>query len=165
MIRSFRSNCDKSTSRAVLGIAVDTELLRVLWPWIWYPVSASNITFMIRCSFSKAHIFIPSALALCNTSELRPCGFLESTSCPFAPSLLLIGMSNVNFPFDPNSDVTVVNSDDLSRSNGLIVCGWPVCKFSLAVEEVTVTSASCWAGIGRVVTTCVTAFEKNFSSL
>ena len=77
----------------------------------------------------------------------------------------MIGASNVNFPLPPKSEFVFADSDDRSRRDGLIVCGWLF--WESFVEDVTGVSVEllcCAGGIDRVVTTCVTAFEKNFSS-
>ena len=74
--------------------------------------------------------------------------------------------SKVNFPFDrPFSGV----SEGFSSRVGLIVLGWGSSAVPLEVETGTAESvgvdASLSVGMDRVVMMCVTALEKNFSSL
>lgn len=76
--------------------------------------------------------------------------------------------SNVNLDFRGCASMWFpAGSDDRSKSDGLIVCGWLLLEFTSAVEESPAVSIGLTAssgGIVRVVTTWVTAFEKNFSS-
>lgn len=115
-------------------------------------------------SFSRCQILMPNAFAFCRMSpllaaDLRDSGFIGAVVSFFAG-----WKSKLN---DLLRGITWF-STAFSNREGLIVCGGFVSCCKTAVDDGPAASVEVdrlWSeGIDRVVITCVTSREKNFSS-